>query len=310
MAFRLEQTETVAESVRRIAAEQIEGAIADLLEAAKGAPDEPIHDLRKRLKKLRGLLRLVRPELGEENFQRENACFREAARELSLARTATAVLASFHALVPDGGFEEIRRALENEREHAVAAAIDAGRIREVESTLSLARRRIETWPACRNVWRGVERGLRRSYRDARDAFHAAHRDPTTEHLHEWRKRTKDHWYHVRLLTRIWHEPMRARRKALKRLSVLLGDDHDLADLAGALSGEPSLVEDHAELEQLLALVADRQAALRAEAWKLGHRLYAERSKHLTRRLGAYYAAWRAGAPASDVTPADDQSAPG
>ncbi len=321
MAYRLEQTESVGQNVRRVATEQIEGAIAELLQAAAGDPDEPIHGVRKRLKKLRGLVRLVRGDLGELAYARENACFRDAARELSGARTATAVIGAFDALVPEGAFAEARRALESMRTRAVASAVDPTRIADVESTLALARRRVQGWPLERDRWKAIEPGLRRSYAAGRDAFAAARRDPSVEHLHEWRKRVKDHWYHARLLTRIWHQPMRARRKALGKLSELLGDDHDLADLAAALIAEPGLSEDRAELDALLALIERRQHELRTGAFELGRRLYAERPRQLSYRLGEYYAAWRRAAPsrqdgrsgaeprgpdATDVSPASDR----
>lgn len=311
MAYRLEQTESVGQSVRRVATEQIEGAIAELLQASEGDADEPIHSVRKRLKKLRGLVRLVRGELDAPAFRRENACFRDAGRELSGARTATAILGAFDALVPVGAFAEARRVLASQRAHAVASVVDPSCITEVESTLELARRRVQGWPLERDAWKAIEPGLRRVYQDGQDALKVARREPTAEHLHEWRKRVKDHWYHARLLTRIWHKPMRARRKALKRLSDLLGDDHDLSDLSGALLADPGLSEDRAELDGCLALIERRQHELRSQAFELGQRVYAEKPQHLTRRLGAYYRAWRSGAEPSrtgapDVSPADDR----
>jgi hypothetical protein len=49
-----------------------------------------VHQVRKLCKKLRGLIRLVRPEF--DNFQKEDEFFRDAARELSYVRDAQSII--------------------------------------------------------------------------------------------------------------------------------------------------------------------------------------------------------------------------
>src|SRR5680860_812625 len=49
---------------------------------------------------------------------------------------------------------------------------------------------------------------RRAYKRGRRAYKAALEDPSTENLHAWRRRVKDHWYHHTLLARSWPEPMK------------------------------------------------------------------------------------------------------
>ena len=41
------------------------------------------------------------------------------------------------------------------------------------------------------------------------------RDPSPEHLHDWRKRVKDLWYHLRLLRDAWTDAMKAHRRAVR-----------------------------------------------------------------------------------------------
>src|SRR5215475_2007881 len=71
--------------------------------------DERIHSIRKRCKKLRGLLRLVRPSLGD-TYERENAYFRDVARALSPLRDVHVTLAAFDAVLAhsDGEVERGR----------------------------------------------------------------------------------------------------------------------------------------------------------------------------------------------------------
>ena len=50
---------------------------------------------------------------------------------------------------------------------------------------------------------------------------------TAQDLHDWRKRVKDHWYHVRLLAGLWPDVMTSFEWTLKDLETKLGDHHNL-----------------------------------------------------------------------------------
>src|SRR5205085_7004805 len=93
-------------------------------------------------------------------------------------------------------------------------------------------------------------GLRRFYRKARHAMRDARDTPTPECMHLWRKRTKDHWYHARLLEPVWEEPMQAHAKAAHALGDLLGDHHDLTVFLVALATRPDDFGSTADAEVL------------------------------------------------------------
>ena len=63
MAYRLKRKETVVDGIRRIAHQQLARAAAELVDESL-EPAAQIHQVRKRLKKLRALLRLVRVDIG------------------------------------------------------------------------------------------------------------------------------------------------------------------------------------------------------------------------------------------------------
>src|SRR5262249_9161848 len=118
MSFRISVGVAFGEDVRRIAREQIDGAIAESNGSAPGSHTECIHSVRKRCKKLRALLRLVRPCLGDV-YTSENAYFRDAARVLAPLRDTHVLRAAFDAVVghfqgelSPGTFEPLRRQLE------------------------------------------------------------------------------------------------------------------------------------------------------------------------------------------------------
>ena len=87
MSYYFQQSDTSVErGVRRIAVEQIDKAISEIQE-----PDvtEAVHNVRKRCKKLRALIRIVRYAF--DDYKAENASFRDAARSLAVLRDAEIV---------------------------------------------------------------------------------------------------------------------------------------------------------------------------------------------------------------------------
>src|SRR5581483_4636329 len=94
--------------------------------------------------------------------------------------------------------------------------------------------RIDDWTLHASGWKALEPGLERSYARGRAALAKARRHPTVENLHDWRKRSKDLWYHLRLLKPLSPGIVGGAVKDADKLSKLLGDDHDLAVLHDAL----------------------------------------------------------------------------
>lgn len=298
MAYRLKRKESVLRGVRRIVAEQAAGAVLEL--TGTGADlREGIHNARKSLKKCRGLLRLVRDAMGEKRYKKENQWFREAKNRLSPSRDAEAIIETFDKLArryPAVGRCETlawlreglvqRRDLvdHGEQELEQAAQETAELLLEVET-------RIGKWTLSKGGFDAVEPGLKRTYRRGRRAMYWAYRRPSDENFHEWRKRVKDHWYQSRLLSNVWPEMMLPRTAELKRLSDLLGDDHDLAVLRHSLTKDSRGLE--GDVDTLLCLAQRRQNELRAEAKNLGACLYAETPKCLTRKIRFYWRAWKA-----------------
>ena len=167
--------------------------------------EEAVHEARKDMKKLRALLRLVRGELGERVYRRrERPASATPAAELAGVRDADVMLATLGDLeqrygeLPGAG-GRLRPALVAHRFRAAAGSLKPASKAAVE-TLAEARDRVEDWPLRDGRLRGV-RG--RPGADlppaAAAAYRAAQELPSAEHMHEWRKRVKDHWYHVTLL---------------------------------------------------------------------------------------------------------------
>jgi CHAD domain-containing protein len=298
MAYRLADGEAADQGIRRIAAEQLDRAISELQDAIRADPVEAVHSARKALKKERSLLRLSRGSMKSSERRRENAVCREAGRRLSAARDAEVVVEALDSLAETYAGQLPQKTFTTIREHLHAAVqaprqslTDSGLTNEVAEELKASLARIEQWRLAHSGWKAVKGGLRRSYKRGCKAFKHAQDDPSTEALHEWRKRAKDYWYHLRLLKPIAPRTMKGHAKDAHRLSDLLGDDHDLALLRERLlEAEPALPVD---VEAVIVLLDHRRGQLQAQAKLLGDRLYAEKPKAFRRRVRAYWKAWRA-----------------
>jgi CHAD domain-containing protein len=291
--YRLEEGEAVPRGVARIARGRIDHALDELRGKSDSSPEEAVHEARKDMKKLRALLRLVRGEVGDKAFRRENAAFRDAGRELAGVRDADVMLATLGALqerqpseLSEKAAGDLRQALEAHRLRTASGARGQASDAAIEM-LEEARRRVPDWPLERDGFEPLDDGLRRGYREGRRAWRAAEDEPSMEALHEWRKRVKDLWYHCSILREAWPPVMTALADEAHELSDRLGDDHDLAVLL-AWAGEHGT--GCAELEPL---VARRRQELQEEAFAYGARLYADKSKVFVGRVARW---WSAGRP--------------
>lgn len=308
MSFRISPRVPFGDDIRRIAIELIDGAIADSGPGSGPSP-EAIHAIRKRCKKLRALLRLVRPCLGH-TYRQENEYFRDVAKILAPLRDVHAMVAAFDAVVGrlDGEVEPatfvpLRRRLACRERRRTGVE---ERLGDVRRRMEAARERVDAWPLddppAPEAWRI---GFEGTYQRARRALAAAYQEPTAERFHEWRKSVKYHWYHVRLLAPLWPEACSARAETASALGELLGSHHDLAVLRTALGG-PGLANASRGVAASFAVLVDRhQAHVEAAAGPRGMRLFAEKPSRIGARYEKYWTAWREElqGPAAPIRPA-------
>ena len=296
-SYRLKGEESPSEGVRRIAVGQAEKAIEELDGAGEGGNfPASIHAARKDLKKLRGVARLVRAELGDDLYRAANRRYRDAGRLLAGSRDAEVKVETLRLL--RGRFDEELAtawlaALEHERDkmaQRVSGGDDGSRVAAARAAIAGGREEIARWPLRNDSWQLVEAGLLRSYRGARRAMKHSRADPTAASVHEWRKRTKDLWYQLRILRDAWRPVLGETAAQAHELADLLGDHHDLAILAEDLRSRALPGDRDAAAEAL----ERRQQELLASAFEIGERLLSEKPKAFARRLRSYWLAWRPG----------------
>ncbi|MGH2937100.1 MAG: CHAD domain-containing protein [Solirubrobacterales bacterium] len=296
-AYRLLADEDAAAGVRRVIVGRLDKAAERLREAGDAEGDalaEAIHAARKDLKKARAALRLVREELGEKTFKRENRALRDAARTLSASRDAEVKLATLDGLadgegdVPPGATAPWREALESDRDRIVGE--ESGGTQEAVAAIEAVAARAPEWKLRADGWKLLAPGLDAAYREGREAFAALGDSPDFEAVHDLRKRGKDLWYQLRLLRDAWQPVLEPTAEEVHDFTDLLGDHHDLAVLCIDLVGREEV--DAVQRETLRTLIEARQASLLASALAAGERIYAEKPKAFDRRIRAYWRAWR------------------
>jgi hypothetical protein len=129
----------------------------------------------------------------------------------------------------------------------------------------------------------IRAGLMGGYRDARDAMRCVQASPGDLNFHAWRRRVKDHWYHMRLLDAV-QPGTRPRARQLKRLETWLGDDHNLVLLRTTVVESPSRFGDERTTAIILGCTEKYQATLRRRALKAGLRLFGRKPEAFERSI--------------------------
>jgi hypothetical protein len=305
MAYRLKAGRPLAKSIRRAGLDQIERAASEL--ARNPNPHEGVHQARKAFKRMRALLLLVRPIIGEKAYAREDRRYSRLGRRFAGARDIQAMLETVRKL-------EIRYALPGKRGAsgkkggAAACAVVGDWLRHERNlaeaalggerqtgyglkALKKAEERFNALPLDAATLENVVRGLKNGYRAGRHGFAKAYASREDEDFHDWRKAMQKHWRHLQLAAAAWPEALQPRIDLAQELSQLLGDDHDLSVLRERVEANRAVFAselNNAEVAEFVRLCCKRQAELRRLARARGARLFGEKPRAFGVRIANYW----------------------
>jgi CHAD domain-containing protein len=289
--FALREDEPLREGVERIAVGQLDNSIEGLAGESDADAATSIHEARKSIKRLRALLRLTRHQLGEHVYRRDNSAFRDIGRRLSGARDSRVMLDTLSGLserhpkrAPAPGLAPFRRTLLSRHANAQRKLRDSDAASEALRELRHARDRVAHWPVDGESVASLAPGLERIYRRGRKTYKVARKNPSTENLHELRKRAKDLWYTGQIVQAASPKAMKKMVKGAHELADLIGEEHDLALLAESAIARPERFGEEASLEDLLDLIERRRGDLQRRALKVAARLYEKKPGKVARKL--------------------------
>ncbi len=298
MAYQFKSDEAAGAAAQRVASGQLtrlDKLLRDDAEIATGH-----HRTRKCIKRLRALLLAMPSAIGARRWRRLDRQLADIGRALARERDH-AVILDVLARITDEHPEDairnagamLRKSLMQRRFGAKGAngaqGPAAGDRDKLRADLKLIGARIEGLPFHSVSADAIVSDVAAEYRRGRKAVDVAYDEDTDEAFHTVRKHAQRHGRHMQLLLEIWPQALQARIDLAKQLSDLLGEDHDLSLLRGALKDARGSGA-KAALTALDRLCQVRQHAVRLKVRPMLERFFAEKTKALEARLAAY---WRA-----------------
>jgi CHAD domain-containing protein len=273
MAYCLDPGEAAGAGLKRVVREEADAALARIAMATKADRNAAIHEARKSVKKIRAVLRLMRPRF-PEIWRREKRRLRDISRKLSELRDAAAMVEALDALVEGTGrLRAIRGGLVHRRDRILDRADVPDTLEAAAAAFKGVKRRAEKWQLHLVKFAPLEPGIEKSWRRSRRMWKMARRHPDPALWHEFRKRVKDHWYQARLLEKMESGAAARDRKRIEELEAALGEDHNLVVLGRVLQEAPERFGGERMVARAADLIGNRRRKLQARALDLGSKLY-------------------------------------
>jgi len=218
-------------------------------------PEQRIHSLRTSMKKFRSLLRLADAWMAKLQKKALRERIRVLKDEMAGSRDETVIYKTVEKVLGEGSARRLR--LKCPRT-ASAVTAPLSLLMTAEELVVLT----ETL-----AWDKVGMGKLRdrwkvSLHDARRARREARHSGVAHDFHMWRKRVKDIWYQSATLDGL-EKKIGTVGKDAKKLSEMLGDEHDLTMVLEAV--KKLTAEDKAALENARDRLRDRAFALAKSA---------------------------------------------
>ncbi len=294
----LRRREGVSRGLVRLARRLIRDAVHHCEHPEDADRTEDIHQIRVQCKRLRALLRLLKPVTDEKIIAEENTRVRDAARNLADFRDAFVAGETLKRVFDDAAPRRVRDAavLLNVRP---GGARHKGDLAAILENLARDLRRVQTTvrklPFATRGWGALAPGLERSYRRARTSFQKCHKHQHkhfAETFHEWRKRVKDLAYQLEFLDNMDRGVLRRQRKECRRLGTLLGDDHDYVVFAEHVRDRERHYEHLATFQPVRKRLRRRLKELRAREFALAFPLFADEPEMWIAHLEGLWQKWK------------------
>lgn len=275
---------SIGNQLQLFALAQLDRAMTYLTDA-KHDPDAAIHETRRCLKRVRADLRLVKSELTATTYDRNNVYLRNIGRRLAALRdvavmreTVASLKKKYPHQLPDSMWRELEQELSTA--HRQSAQQKKSRLIAVALRLRTARARVAQWALDFDDDVVLQKGIRKAYKQGRRALQQALKEPTPENFHEWRKQVNHLRHQLQILQTLKLGKVKTTLLQCKALAEVLGRKNDLAVLLHHWQSK------HRQALETLTHAPD--AALAAEAIKLGQQLYERKPKAFIRQISLAY----------------------
>lgn len=288
--------ETNNGGIKRIAIEQLEKACENLKDTED--QHEGVHNARKNLKKSRGLLKLISADLGKETYQKENTALRNAGRSLGEIRDISTHIEALDYFLKHEqvlsetekhALHDIRKQLLSKKEEINKRLLEqSDRPEAVAAQIEEVKNRVSGWPDLHQDFSAFYEGLKSTYKSGRNAMKKAIKKQSEKNLHEWRKRSKDLWYQLRLLQQVWPSVMQVWCKELDHLTDMMGEEHDLAVLEAQIRNNNLEFDSEVQRDSILKKLTKNREQIQKNIFPTGSKIFEEKPSHFVKRIEHYW----------------------
>jgi CHAD domain-containing protein len=279
MSKSLNLAKPISSAIRDLARKTVTAAAGDL---ARAAEPGRVHAARRNLKRLRSLLRMIRPAIGKRAARDADGKLKSAADLLAGARRMDALklAATKLALGQDESGRLVAAIAEHFGHHHETRAL-ADQAGEARALVLDLRAGVKAWRLPHRDRSFCLAGMKKCYASARSGLAQALASGGVEELHEARKHVIHNLHHLDLLHRLWPGMFEVWIAELTILREALGDFNDLAELR-------QIAESMAAADAILAAIDAPCGELLAVAGAKARVLYAEKPAAFARRIGAMW----------------------
>ncbi|WP_319501240.1 CHAD domain-containing protein [uncultured Draconibacterium sp.] len=250
-----------------------------------------IHEVRTNIKKIRGLLRLLRHEIGDESYSEMNDYYRNLAQEVALLRDDTSQIELLNEIKSKLHNPAVTKALDiiisqhrRNRKKAFDHFKQSGHAEDIKQMILSLQQMMHSLNFAGDPESFILKSLQHVYRRARSAFELTEFLNDDEIYHYWRKQAKYLTYHLMLLNKAWPNSIRAYISDLSLLGSTLGKLHDLNLFHEAIKNKSILIPDKQSREKLMRYLYNRRLVLRKRVQALGEQCFAESSDAFAIRI--------------------------
>lgn len=286
MSYSINLNKNVEKQSQKVVFSQLKKSIEEIEENSLSM-DNKIHQLRKRCKKMRGLLRIIRPQLKKSGvYDAQNQYFKETAKHFSATRDKKMLEETFKKIV-------LKYNLDENRYTQILTSIES---MEVQSEKSVQnhfasyraeyernRKNIKQYRLKKKNSKALDKGIKKGYKKAKKLKKKAYETQSDKDFHQWRKWVKYHWYQMRLIKKNEKCVLGPRVKLSGMLADILGDEHDLSVFKSFV--EDVKCENRAEF---IGYLKKEQDMLRNTAEKIGDILFCKKKSSFIKYLHMFF----------------------
>jgi len=297
--FSITDNEDISDSIHRILSEQYQ-FIVDTCNKYDD-PHTAIHDIRKSFKRIRAVLKLIKPDIPIEVYRRENTLVRDLSRKFSKARNLHVFAEEFENIMaagilklPEETTEKVRSHFKEKEKEAVNLLVDLEIFRIVAIKTEEAKNRIAEIDFSSLGPHTIYKGVGDVFSWGQKQMTHTQQIPTDKNLHEMRKRIKALMYLVQLIKDVSPDFFTGFYEGLKSASLALGDDHNMAEMLSYIETMDNEIIPWDDKQKLQQYIKSQRQQIQVDVWPLIAKLYTGQADEFARRIKSYWLLGRQG----------------